>query len=133
MSEHQLTPARAITLREGKEWSRSKKLRGLSQPVIDLLEGMGWEWIMTCHDAWEWLKFNPTGTCEAWQGGQCWATDVEAAKLLAAEDVWVPTMELRRQLKRHNHVLQQKWERAGTGDSEWRTVPTVDEEGEPYA
>ncbi len=109
----------------------------LSAPVIDLLEGMGWEWTTT-PTTWKWLKFNPEGVCEAQQGDQCWLEDVEAADLLAAEDeleVWVPTMELRQQFRLPalsiHPILQQKWVRSGGGSSEWRDVGYVDQGGVP--
>lgn len=107
----------------------------LSQPVIDLMEGMGWEWMMTCHDAWEWLKFDSTGTMVARQSGQCWDNDLESAKLLVTgkePEVWEPTMELRHW---KDHIwcnethLQQKWKRVSGGSTEWRPVPTVDASG----
>ncbi len=114
----------------------------LSQPVVDLLKGMGWKWTMSCQDLWQWQKFNPAGTCVARQGSAPWKADVESAKLLAAEDapeVWVPTMELRYQMDlTRRRLLQQKWLRTsggpacGGGNSAWREVPTVDTEGRPF-
>ena len=98
---------------------------------------MDWQWTMVCHDVWEWMKFNPNGTCIARWGSAPWIADVAAAKLLSGDEwveepvpgieIWRATPELRQMIGGSLHpILQQKWVREDDGRPEWRNVPYCD-------
>lgn len=131
-----LTAARLATMRN----SDVAVVGHMSQSVVDLLEGMGWEWTMTCHDTWGWAKFSD-GNFIGHQGSSRWEADLYAAKQLAGEGedrprVWKATLELRYMLHlpSRKRLLEQKWlSMDSTGRSEWREVPTVNDQGVPFA
>ncbi len=111
----------------------------LSDPVVDLLEGMGWLWCRNRSGGNEWEKFTAHGTSVAHQDDTAWWNDVKEAKLLAGKskpeavpgvEVWEVTPELRQVLALSKGIiLQQKWVRVDDGRPEWRKVPYVDMSG----
>lgn len=41
----------------------------------DFMESLGWEYVPTGPNEWEWLKFDASGKCIASQGDETWTKD----------------------------------------------------------
>ena len=124
----------------------------LSDEAVNALRRMGWDFVPTGPNEWDWLKFGRHEQVIATGGDRVWALDVVKAEMTEAGDVpgivaapvepptWKATMELRWKYTAFPFgrvgqpfkfpELQQLW-RCGEA-TEWRKVPSLlDPTGKP--
>ena len=106
------------------------------------LKTLGWDFLPTGLNEWDWLKFSKDGIYFAREGDAIWDVDVATVTEPNVEEVWEPTMELRVRQKpsfgspHSSYVTEQKFIRVehdaeGGHSTEWRPLPMVGENGEP--
>lgn len=109
---------------------------------VSKLEALGWDFVPTAPDEYDWLKFANDGEIIARGGDEVWAKDVATVTEDTSDiEKWEPTVELRRRARFTGNkedrfmVLEQKFVRVsggppcGGGASEWRPLPMVDSDG----
>jgi len=101
---------------------------------ITALKVMGWDFVPTGPNEYDWIKFDKYGTSIARGGSATWRYDTaHIADVVVISETWIPTMELRWMYPTdfvHFPALQQRWSRI-EGESKWIDVPSVNHIGRP--